>query len=617
MKKFYLLVCILLLCTFGGYAQSDYTITASAVLQDNSALDAMSLGLITPWGSNGTINITASHDTTYHFYETIRYHIYEVQLDGVSQGNVDSLVLSTISANHTITVIYYEQCKVSQLPYTQNFSSFADYSSPDCWTTLGDAPFVSSHTLLFYSGYSGYSMALLPIDSSISINSLQIDYSFEAFLGGGVFEIGISDGTTFTHIETVNLISGLANYNTYLRDYTGNGHYIAFKWSYDWGGDEGDMQFLYLHNIEINYIPDCVTPDNIIINNITPTNANVTWHSRGIGYENSWDVVCVPYGNDLSTGIITTVYDTTTTLTGLIPNTHYDVYVRANCGNVNSTWSNAVDFYTFCDPITSLPYIENFDSYETTNRTIPNCWKLSTNIGSSSVSLSSSYSYSSPASLYFYSTNSTYCIVSLPEIDPSIPINTLQINFKLRKQYVNVGSALQIGVMTDPLVDTTFALISTVSIPPTTTTATWENFEVLFNTYIGTGRYIAFKSDQGTVSNTAFLDDVSIDYLPNCIIPSNITIYNIGQTSADVTWHPRGNESSWDIAYTTYGNNPVAGIVTTVYDTITTLTGLTSNTNYDIYVRANCDNENSLWSTVEEFQTLCDAITTLPYTENF
>jgi hypothetical protein len=70
--------------------------------------------------------------------------------------------------------------------------------------------------------------------------------------------------------------------------------------------------------------------------------------------------------------------------------------------------------------------------------------------------------------------------------------------------------------------------------------------------------------------------------------PANITAININYFSADVSWTTTGNETSWLIEYGPAGFTPGTGTVETAVVAPYTLTGLTEDTQYDVYVTAVC-----------------------------
>ncbi|HQQ21494.1 MAG TPA: choice-of-anchor J domain-containing protein, partial [Bacteroidales bacterium] len=106
-----------------------------------------------------------------------------------------------------------------------------------------------------------------------------------------------------------------------------------------------------------------------------------------------------------------------------------------------------------------------------------------------------------------------------------------------------------------------------------------------------------------------------------CNTPSNIVVSNVQEFEATVTWTENGAGTSWNIAYGAPGFDPTSGGTSVVSNTTQfTLTNLTDNTQYELYVQANCGaGETSAWGGPVAFKTKkdCVPITTIPYTEGF
>ncbi len=110
---------------------------------------------------------------------------------------------------------------------------------------------------------------------------------------------------------------------------------------------------------------------------------------------------------------------------------------------------------------------------------------------------------------------------------------------------------------------------------------------------------------------------------PTCIAPTGLVSSNITTTTATVSWTTSVTDpaNGYEFYFSTANTAPattdaatdgvVAGI--TSFD----FTGLTSGTNYYIWVRSVCSNtDSSYWSVMGTFATLCEA-TTVPYIQDF
>lgn len=71
--------------------------------------------------------------------------------------------------------------------------------------------------------------------------------------------------------------------------------------------------------------------------------------------------------------------------------------------------------------------------------------------------------------------------------------------------------------------------------------------------------------------------------------PSNLTVVQATYFTADISWTTTGNETQWNVIYGPVGFDPTTSGTTVLSNTTTaSLTGLTANTAYDVYVSAVC-----------------------------
>ena len=134
--------------------------------------------------------------------------------------------------------------------------------------------------------------------------------------------------------------------------------------------------------------------------------------------------------------------------------------------------------------------------------------------------------------------------------------------------------------------------------------------------------YPVTQYDVYVVTNCATPDEVAdatntiqFTTLVACPAPQNITVSNIGMTSATLSWF--SNADSFTIEYGesgfTQGDGTIVNVTTTTYD----LTGLTSGTSYTVYVTADCGTDGSSTSASVNFNTnLCEVADQCVYTFN-
>ena len=107
---------------------------------------------------------------------------------------------------------------------------------------------------------------------------------------------------------------------------------------------------------------------------------------------------------------------------------------------------------------------------------------------------------------------------------------------------------------------------------------------------------------------------------PTCMPPTNVTITNINVTSASIGWTAAAGQNAWEVLVLPAGSpaptETTTGFVPTTQNPYLAQ-GLTANTAYDVYVRANCGatDGKSYW-TFKSFKTACSFFGT-PFYEGF
>ena len=553
------------------------------------------------------------------------YIIYGLDANTQYQARVRALCGSSSESAWSETVTFRTECDaIINLPYVQNFDSGTYGSGTDayvyCWDRLSTDPskpvqmyptsaaHSTPNAIRFFDGANVTNIAIMPkVDESISLNQLQVNFWVRSTSSTApvILELGVmtdkSDATTFEILDTIpapylpNDQYTLVEYS--LEDYYGYGQYIAFRASNGNGGNN-----LRLDDVTLDYIPVCQHPVDLIVDATSSETADIHWTETGYAY--TWYVEYGPAGFEPGQGMLETAYDTFYTIYGLNPNTEYDVYVWADCGGLEST-SISTSFRTDCGPIVQLPYSENFETgiYSTSQDNYILCWSRFASDPAHYVYVpSNSYAHSGTHFLDFHHTTNCYNIAIAPELDQSFDVSQLMVNFWACR--TGSSGTLEVGVMTDKDVDSTFVPVDTIDLSMMNTYAYKEEF-VSFSNYQGDGKYIAFRVSYAS-SCGYYIDDVLIDYEPSCSPISNLAVSEITGTSAMVSWTdgPFGTIDSYTIEYSEASMENW-----TTLDNITDnpylLGGLNFSTDYDLRVRPNCSNLISgEWVTLS-FRTKC------------
>ena len=522
---------------------------------------------------------------------------------------------------------------LDSLPYVEGFDTYGTGTGiyPTCWdrintySTTTNYPYITTThydgvgSLYFYAGTSGtYNIAVSPmIDESIPVNTLQTTFMWRASNATSRLEVGVmtnpANASTFVPVDTIvaSATSTWEGFEVAFNQYTGEGHYIAFRVAYN----SSATGYGYLDSVVIDLIPSCPRPLHVTASNITTSSVDLSWDQNG--NPNSWVIEYGPNGFAPGTGTEVTATTNPYTVTGLDHSTVYDFYVTADCGGGDVSQTSFVySAATACAAIDQLPYTENFDAYGTGSTAYPLCWnKYTTYTASTSLPYINSTHYAGVGSLYFYCTSGTYNVAITPEFDATIPINTLQATFMYRA--TNSTDFLIVGVMSNPADFSTFVPVDTVA--PTGTASTWTEKEVVFNGYTGNGHYIAFHNGNPTASCYTYIDNLFIDLIPACPKPQDLHLVNATTTSVELGWTEVGSATAWEIAYGTPGFDPnsASATVVTASSNPFTVNNLNNSTMYEFYVRSACGGtDHSYWSNSTQGSTTMVPVG-LPYTADF
>ena len=150
------------------------------------------------------------------------------------------------------------------------------------------------------------------------------------------------------------------------------------------------------------------------------------------------------------------------------------------------------------------------------------------------------------------------------------------------------------------------------------TQVTYVQYMATFTPAVTGNYFIGIRVKEGTTAPWYFtFDDLKFEPTPGCPSPNSLVASNVTGSTADIGWTAGGTETAWEYVY---GVSPLptptgSGTPTTVNPT--PLSGLSPNTTYQFYVRANCGGGiYSSWSGPQSFTTT-QVPATLPFSEIF
>ncbi len=568
----------------------------------------------------GSINLTGlAGNTTYDVY---------VLNDCSSSGNG----ISAWGGPATFTTL----CNAFITPFSEGFESTStgttsNLTVPVCWEYVrtSTSPFAyvinfsgyartGTNCLRFYSSSApttgDSSMFISPEIDGMDVTGKRIEFWARSYSSSTAYDCELVVGTvsspgnisSFVPMDTFSIGNNTTYqyFQTYFdaaNGYNGTHKYIAI---FD---NSGTFDYTVIDDITISDIPQCTPSTNVVANGLTSSSATIEWiPGSGVAFQVEYG----PQGFTQGTGApIYSTTDSSYTITGLTGNTCYDVYVRDSCATGTfSPWFGPITVCTLCDAV-ATPYTENFDNATTGSTTIPSmpdCWfyyKSSNHIG-----YGYTYSFLSPNSApnHFRFYNSSALVDTLVIISPAV--QNMSAGDKLVKFWAKSGSTsydvpIVVGTMGSPTDPSTFHPIDTVL----TNGTTYSEFTVYLDTasgYNGIDSHVVIGHANGGTFRSLYVDDISIEQIPSCTPPWNISAGNITASSASISWSSLQG-TCFKIEYGPTGFIQGTGNGSTVSNATspTTLSGLSSNTFYDVYIADCCD--STVFAGPFTFKTNC------------
>ncbi len=517
-------------------------------------------------------------------------------------------------------------CAVFTPDYLEDFSTFV----PNCWEEATDGNPTTGPTGLGSGSWGSDGFANNGSSGAADINLYTtgksdwlISPEFDLSAGGFevLFDVALTDfassnsspmgsddevqflytddgGTTWNNLKT--WAAGTEPSETGdleiidLSSITGTNVQFAF-WATEGSTDDSEDVEFFVDNFEVRTPPSCITPTGLASSNITATSVQLDWNSE-VTATSGYDWVIMASGDDpdVDTPVDSAngVTGTSVTSTALSADTDYDAYVRSDCGgDGKSEWSDVESFTTLyngqdCDIALSATVTPSGDttqplSFDTTD--LPDAESVPSCEGSDSTE---------QGYWYEFSTNATN----------GVTLSLLSGN----------ASDLE-GVIYDACGGNEEFCFADASSKDFTEDVLVTGLSANTTYYL---QVYTESFNEGSFS-------LAISDLPSCISPENLVASNITATSVQLDWTATTSTESGGYEYVliTDGSTPDATTTPTgsVGTGVTTAnpSGLSSQTDYDAYVRAICSaGDESDWSALESFTTLC-ATESLPWTEDF
>ena len=390
----------------------------------------------------------------------------------------------------------------------------------------------------------------------------------------------------------------------------GTTYYI--EWDDRWS--PSSFQFTFTFTV----FSTCPQPTALSVSNITTTSADLSWTE--VATASLWNIEYDIAGFTLGSGSqITSISSNPYNLAGLTTNTAYEFYVQSDCGGGDtSDWTGPFQFNTNCLTITA-PYFENFENAGF----IPSCWNNDANddfdwsFGQNTPSGSTGPSGDhTTGSGYFAYTEASYPNNPNKEADllsPWINISGLSVP-ALHFWYHMYGNSM--GSLHMDINDGSSWTNDVFQISGNQGTI-WNDVYVNLSSY-GDSVQIRFRGiTGGNAYSDMAIDDFSIDEMPSCPDPMNLSISTIQTNSVEITWLEIGTATNWKVQYGLSGFALGSGTIAPTSNNPHTQGGLIASTSYHFYVQSDCGaGDTSNWIGPLAITTACD-VYTAPYSEDF
>ena len=326
------------------------------------------------------------------------------------------------------------------------------------------------------------------------------------------------------------------------------------------------------------------------------TSATLSWSSSDTSF-------IVEYGasgfaNGLGTSV--NVGDTFVTVNGLSANTLYDFYIKTDCTADTNGYSLNMGPYrvkTLCTAV-STPLYEGFENDSTggfSNPNAPSCWFYEENLGAGGYGYITSGGFGISAyqgSQYYYLYNSFDSAVEAL-ISPAIvglDSGTKQMEFYAASTGFFSGNDIIIGTVSSPTDLSNLNVMDTLSVP---NGGNWTQFTIYLDSTQGynmSDQHIAIVSTTTNTFTAVYIDEVTISDAPQCLPPTAISATTVLVDSAQISYSTTGI-ATW-LEYGPVGFVPgfqqSTGTLVSATGSPYWLTGLDTNTSYDVYVHQMC-----------------------------
>jgi hypothetical protein len=582
------------------------------------------------WGPTGFIqgSPTTNNDTTTVDSMNFTGLMASTEYDFYIRENCGANGLSNWAGPFTVQTL----CAPFVAPYTQSFDG---NSTPLCWsqnnTSGGPWLFTGSTNTVQCSAASdhtgnGGSFAWMDQsggDAGVILETPEIDVSgltvpFMEFYywmcGVGYTPINMTfveawDGTNWVRVDSIGTATNgweLQGYD--LAGFTYNSGLAKIRFRAESGGSTDDFWGdNAIDDVAFIEKPSCPLPTQLTVVSVELDSVVISWSSNETAFNIEYGAAPYTTGGG---GTTISVTDTFAVLKNLAANTNYELYIQTDCGGSGtSAFTTALSFTTPCAPFVAT-YIENFDGVSwAPTTTYDNCWSVDPNTGfrwqvetgtTTSGNTGPDNDFSGSGQYIYTEATSGSAGDTARIMSPFIDISALSVPY-LTFKYHMFGDGM--GTLNVDFYNGTQwqnAVFSISGEQQGSGADAWADGTVNVSALSRTSDTVQFRFSG--IRGTSFRSDMAVDEMrvaeaPPCPAPKFDSLTVLDPFSATFSWTSYSGSSNFEWGPAGFSQGSGTGTVDSSATSPDTLTGLMSNTCYDIYIQDTCGaaNGTSTW----------------------
>lgn len=551
------------------------------------------------------------------------------------------------TSDYSLAAQFVTGCAIiSEFPVSENFDGIEGATStqvlPLCWSAINTCtnssylyyPMVyrgstysnsGLNALRFYSYYSSYysydpqdQYAILPQMEGIS--GLRMKFNARKYISsnsGDSVLIGVmtdpQDTATFEPIQVIK--PAAATYEPFevrFDHYTGAGQYIAIKMLA--ANSSVSSRGFHIDDIVVEEIPSCLEPTGLSVFDIEEHSAKFTW-SVEEGSDYVYAVALASAGEPAEDAFVAAT--DSMLISGLVDNTDYIVYLRRSCAGSYSVSISAA-FHTLMAPATA-PFADDFEAgnnWMFINGNLTNAWSYG-EAAHNGEGTHAIYISNDGGATNAYTNSSAALVYAVKTFILEEGVYTFRYDWKANGE--SSYDYLRVALIPDSI-----ELVASTSVPSGLSTtafpAAWHAIPLdggeklngvtewqtvtTSNLNVPAGAYkvvFLWKDDTSTGSQTpAAIDNFSISKI-TCLPVAELVVSDITASSATIAWTAPEGQEAWQIVYSCDPDFDLAEAdPIVVASNPYALADLLTDTLYNVYVRANCGDEDgvSVWSQI-------------------